>query len=70
MKDSFGNKLPNSGWLYSNDNGGGLGKALAINTFLLAVQVAMDKGNLVRYDKERKVATITDEKGFISTVSH
>lgn len=39
-----------------------LGKAFTVNTFLLAVELGMQKGNLVRYVLEEKTAYITENK--------
>jgi hypothetical protein len=66
-KDSIGNELPKSKWV-SNPNE--LGEALATNTFLLACEIALSKNKIVIYDKETKSATITDENGLVSFVSH
>lgn len=68
-KDSYGNLLPKSVYLASGSSVEELGKALTINTFLAAVELSMQKGNLVRYAVEEKTAYITRD-GFTSTVFH
>lgn len=61
-KDSYGTLLPKSVFLNSNSSAEELGKALTVNTFLLAVELGMQKGNLVRYVPEEKTAYITENK--------
>lgn len=68
-KDSYGTLLPKSVYLASGSSMEELGKALTINTFLTAVKLNMQKGNLVQYVAEEKTAYIT-QNGFISTISH
>lgn len=64
-KDSVGNPLPDSIYLPNNANAEQIGVALALNTFLLAAEVAMSKGDVVIYDAETKKATIDTPKGTI-----
>ena len=61
------NELPKS---KCGNNINELGEALATNTFLLACEIALEKGETVIYDKNSKSATITDENGFSTFVSH
>lgn len=61
-KDSYGTLLPKSVFLNSDSSVEELGKAFTVNTFLLAVELGMQKGNLVRYVPEEKTAYITENK--------
>lgn len=68
-KDSYGTLLPKSVYLAPGSSMEELGKALEINTFLTAVKLNMQKGNLVRYVAEEKTAYITQNR-FTSIVFH
>jgi hypothetical protein len=70
MKDSNGNELPKNIWLPSDATQEMIGKALTVNSFLLAVKVNIKKGKKVAYDQESKSATITDEQGRTMFISH
>jgi hypothetical protein len=64
-KDSIGNELPE----YIIDTSD-LGKALAMNTFLLVCSSCIKSGNRVIYNSKTKTADIINKQGVISTVSH
>lgn len=69
-KDSIGNELPQGIMLTSNATAEQSSKALVMNSFLLAVRAAMQKGKFVVYDADSKTASITDEHGRESIVWH
>lgn len=69
MKDSIGNELP-KGIMLTSANSDLLGKALAVNSFLMACGSAMRAGKYVVYDKASQSATITDKKGFTTFINH
>ncbi len=60
-KDSMGNKLPIKILLYKSKK---IDKAIKLNTFLLAIDIALDKNKKVIYDKKTKTATIIEENGY------
>mgnify|MGYP006953641700 CR=1 FL=1 len=68
-EDSYGTPLPKSVLLNTNSSAEELSKALTVNTFLLAVELNMQKNNLVRYVPEEKTAYITEDK-FTTIVQH
>jgi hypothetical protein len=71
MTDSIGNELPDGKLLLSRNTGDeSLTKALALNTFLLACKISMQNGQTVIYDKDRRLATITDSNGITSIVNY
>ena len=69
-KDSLGNELPKSIHLELGSSWEQIGRASAINTFLLAVAVSMRNGSTVIYDSKLKQATITNTNGGMNTISH
>ena len=70
MKDSIGNELPKHYMLCSGATAQETGYALTINTFLLAAELAMEKGHIVIYSAERKQATVHAASGMASIISH
>lgn len=70
QKDSNGNLLPNHVWLHTGASQDDIGAALTVNTFLLAAKIALESGKTVIYDKESKMATITDQEGNTLYISH
>jgi hypothetical protein len=71
MTDSIGNQLPNDKlFLLPRDRNDSMMEALVLNTFLSACKSAIQNGERVIYDKDRRLATITNLNGEQSTVSH
>jgi hypothetical protein len=68
--DSIGNALPKDVWLSSNATRDEIGRALTVNSFNLAVAVAMRQGKTVVYDSGTKQATIQRADGFVFFVEH
>lgn len=69
-KDSLGNPLPADVFLPLNSTPDQISQALSVNTFNLAVSVAIENGKTVIYDAEAKQATISDANGMTSFISH
>lgn len=69
-KDSMGNELPSPVKCGAGVPAWQVGVALSVNTFLLAVDMAMKNGKTVIYDRNTNTAAITAASGMISTVSH
>jgi hypothetical protein len=68
--DSFGNALPKSVFLQHGESWEKINAALAMNMFLLAIDVALSVGKVVNYSKDTKSATITDRNGLTGTINH
>jgi hypothetical protein len=71
MTDSIGNQLPDDKLLLlPRDRNDSIMESIVLNTFLSACKIAMQNGHTVIYDKDKKLATITNLNGVQSTVSH
>ena len=70
MKDSIGNLLPEGVGLNAGAKLGERLRALTVNSFLLAVEVALINGKTVIYDATLKEAAITDQDGQTYFASH
>lgn len=63
MQDSMGNPIPSAPFKYGPMTEEEVDKAITINTFRLAVEVALSDGNTVVYDADAKMATVNDRNG-------
>jgi hypothetical protein len=70
MIDSIGNELPNEILLVQNTGNNSLTEGIALNIFLSACKNAIPNGQKVVYDKERRLAEITDLNGRKFTATH
>lgn len=70
MKDSNGNDLPKMIWLKQNAGTNDVIKALAVNSFVMAAELALMRGHTVTYDKNSKKAKIERADGSFSEISH
>jgi len=69
-RDSLGKCLPMVVSLPLGASWEQIGKAMTVNTFNLAAKIALENGEMVIYDRERKEAKITDKEELISIISH
>ena len=70
MKDSFGNELPKLVVLWMPCTDAQRDYALAMNSFLLDAEMAMQNGFTVEYNAEAKIAKIRRGQGHERIIFH
>ena len=69
-KDSYGNDLPEPIFLANESSMEKITDAMVMNSFLIAVGIAMKAGHSVLYNADTKSATISNHAGIDSIVRH
>lgn len=69
-KDTLGNPLPARVMLPANATQTEFHAAMSVNSFNLAVEIAMKQGKMVYYDDRAKKADIVNAIGIITEISH